>query len=658
MLTADGKQQLKSNILLIVTVLLTAAVLLGTVFMCNFVSDKKTDPCDKGNAHFDLSSVAFSEDGGVYLTGEWEFYHSAFLKSDNLTADPVREMIEVPSSWSGVLDTRKYSAGGYASYRCYITNVNSDSYLAIYIPNIACAYKIYVGGELVSISGTPSKTYNETVTSAGHYSLPFKLSSGEEYEVVVEISADHFSGIYLPVYLTEYTNDNYTLSSKIALRFVLCGIVFLCGLMFVIFRKFVSREQYTPWLPFLAFFLLLRMLITTESYSVIQPYMFNIGYEEMNVFIFISTFIIKLVALIYIIKSLDIKVHDNTLVAMCATILGLAISINFLPNSIFDTYYYLSLQMLSLVIDFYTTNKLCIEIVKKTPYAFLYLFSYLFIVFGLTVDVAYTNGLIKINCSSVMPVCFFAFALITLIIQALRIRQFYNYALKARILEAELERANTAVMISQIQPHFLYNALNTIKSLIKRDPKKAEKAVIDFSLYLRGNMDSLTQKDPIPFSEELEHVKYYCNIEKLRFRDKLDIYYEIETDSFYVPTLSVQPIVENAIKHGVTKKSEGGTVTVSTYEDEKNFYVKVEDDGKGFDVSSLEAERNDGRSHIGIANIKKRFADIMGGIVSIESKEGVGTTVTVTLPKDKNVKTLKESLELQNRKDIFGEMNI
>jgi len=654
----DGKQQLKSNILLVATVLLTAVVMFGTVFICNYVSKKKTQPCNSGNAHFDLSSVDFSDGGSIYLTGEWEFYHSTFLKTDNILTLPSREMIDVPSSWSGVLDTRKYSAGGFASYRCFVSNVNSDSYLTVYIPNIACAYRIYVGGELVTVSGTPSKIYNESVTSAGHYSLPFKLRSDSEYEVVVEISADHFSGIYMPVYVTQYTHDNNALSSKIALRFVLCGIVFLCGLLFIIFRKFVSREQYTPWLPFLAFFLLVRMLITTESYSVIQPYMFNIGYEEMNVFIFISTFIIKLIALIYIVKSLDIKVQDNTLVALCATILGLAVSINFLPNSIFDTYYYLSLQMLSLVIDFYTINKLCIEIVKKTPYAFLYLFSYLFLVFGLTVDVAYTNGLIRANCSSVMPICFFVFALITLIIQALRIRQFYNYALKARSLEAELERANTAVMISQIQPHFLYNALNTIKSLIKRDPKKAEKAVIDFSLYLRGNMDSLTQKDPIVFSEELEHVKYYCNIEKLRFQDKLDIYYEIGPDSFYVPTLSVQPIVENAIKHGVTKKPEGGTVTVSTYEDEKNFYIKVEDDGKGFDVNSLEKEKDDGRSHVGIANIKQRFADIMGGSVSIESKEGVGTTVTVTLPKDKNVKTLKESLELQSRKDIFGEMNI
>lgn len=129
--------------------------------------------------------------------------------------------------------------------------------------------------------------------------------------------------------MTGYTHDSNALNSKIALRFVLCGIVFLCGFLSVILRKFVSKEQYTSWLPLLAFFLLLRMIITTESYSVVQPYMFNIGYEEMNVFIFISTFIIKLVALIYIVKSLNIKIHDSTLIAMSATVLALAVSINF-----------------------------------------------------------------------------------------------------------------------------------------------------------------------------------------------------------------------------------------------------------------------------------------------------------------------------------------
>ena len=204
----------------------------------------------------------------------------------------------------------------------------------------------------------------------------------------------------------------------------------------------------------------------------------------------------------------------------------------------------------------------------------------------------------------------------------------------------------------------MYNALNTIKSLIKRDPEKAEKAVIDFSLYLRGNMDSLTKTDPIPFSEELAHVKYYCNIEQLRFQDKLDIFYEIGPDSFFVPTLSVQPIVENAIKHGVTKKAEGGSVTISTDEDEENYYIIVEDDGVGFDVRSAFNKQYDNRSHVGLKNIKERFETIMGATVSVESEIGKGSKFTVKLPKNKNVSSLQEIDSLDKKSDIIEEMEI
>ena len=198
--------------------------------------------------------------------------------------------------------------------------------------------------------------------------------------------------------------------------------------------------------------------------------------------------------------------------------------------------------------------------------------------------------------------------------------------------EREVEKANMAVMISQIQPHFLYNALNTIKSLIRRDPKKAEQAVIDFSYYLRGNMDSLTHTEPIPFETELAHVKYYCDIELLRFSDKLKIEYDIQEKEFCVPTLSIQPIVENAIKHGVTKKPEGGTVRISTASDDKDYIVTVKDDGVGFDPSTI--EEDDGRSHVGIQNIRYRFENMMHATVSIESEKGVGTCVIIRIPKN------------------------
>ncbi len=135
----------------------------------------------------------------------------------------------------------------------------------------------------------------------------------------------------------------------------------------------------------------------------------------------------------------------------------------------------------------------------------------------------------------------------------------------------------------------------------------------------------------MPFTQELEHLKKYLYIEKLRFDDLLNIEYDIQTTDFMLPLLSVQPLVENAVKHGVGMKEDGGTVRISTRETETAYEVIISDDGVGFDV---DAQKNDGRSHIGMENSQKRLHDMCGGEVIIESVVGKGTTATVTLPKE------------------------
>ena len=152
-----------------------------------------------------------------------------------------------------------------------------------------------------------------------------------------------------------------------------------------------------------------------------------------------------------------------------------------------------------------------------------------------------------------------------------------------------------------------------------------------FADYLRGNMDSLKQKTHVPFEKELEHLKKYLYIEKLRFGKKLNIVYDIQTDKFVLPQLSVQPLVENAVKHGISRKRGGGTLTIATRETEDSFEVIVSDDGNGFDTNEV---KNDGRSHIGMDNVRRRIKEMCGGTVKIESKIGEGTVATVTLPKE------------------------
>ena len=185
------------------------------------------------------------------------------------------------------------------------------------------------------------------------------------------------------------------------------------------------------------------------------------------------------------------------------------------------------------------------------------------------------------------------------------------------------------MMYSQIGHHFIFNTLSAIYGLIDRNPPKAKEAVDKFSSYLRGNIDAISKNGPIPFAEELKHIESYAWIEKMRFEDSLEIKYEIETIDFNIPVLSVQPLVENAIKHGVRKKNEPGTVIIRTYESEDEYVVEVEDDGVGFDVNA--PIKNDDREHVGLSNIKQRFEDSGIGTFEIESEIGKGTIARIRI---------------------------
>ena len=200
------------------------------------------------------------------------------------------------------------------------------------------------------------------------------------------------------------------------------------------------------------------------------------------------------------------------------------------------------------------------------------------------------------------------------------------------IMEAELKESRVAIMLSQIQPHFIYNTLGTIERMCLKDPQKANELVRNFSLYLRGNFSELDSITPIRFAEELKHVEHYANIEKVRFPD-MNIEYEIEATEFVLPALSVQPLVENAIKHGLMRLETGGTVAIRSYETPTHFCVSVTDDGVGFDPDLPIDEKK----HVGLRNIRGRLNAMVDGELILESKPGVGTKAVIMIPKEVTV---------------------
>ena len=195
--------------------------------------------------------------------------------------------------------------------------------------------------------------------------------------------------------------------------------------------------------------------------------------------------------------------------------------------------------------------------------------------------------------------------------------------------ERELMQSQMSLAISQIQPHFLYNTLSTIAELCRKDSAMAEEVTNRFALYLRGNLEHMGDSFPVEFSKELKHVQTYLWIEKIRFQEELQVVYDIQTEDFIIPTLTVQPLVENAVKHGMMGSENVCTITIRTKCVERGYQVIIEDDGCGFDPEQV---KNDGRKHIGIESVRNRLRFMVGGILTVRSVIGKGTTVIIEIP--------------------------
>lgn len=251
------------------------------------------------------------------------------------------------------------------------------------------------------------------------------------------------------------------------------------------------------------------------------------------------------------------------------------------------------------------------------------------------------------------------------------------------VVTKKLQENQLKLLIDQIQPHFLFNTLSAIRVLIKVEPDTAYDAMYDFSKYLRANIDNVNNIEGIDFASEVEHIKSYVNIEKLRFGERISAEYDIQCDDFFVPPLSIQGLIENAIQHGILPKIRGGKIWLRSYETNDYDVVEVEDNGVGFnrntaaylfsiyasddDKVGLESNnvmvaamtdimenlrltdetgnpivfttpiKNDDLSEehqtSKTMNIFLRLREMSGAKIEIESTEGSGTLIRVLIPK-------------------------
>ncbi len=207
----------------------------------------------------------------------------------------------------------------------------------------------------------------------------------------------------------------------------------------------------------------------------------------------------------------------------------------------------------------------------------------------------------------------------------------YNFILSDQIeqymrQQQEIAHQRSSIMVLQMRPHFIYNTMMSIYYLCKQNPDLAQKVTLDFTTYLRKNFTAISSEELIPFSEELEHARAYLAVEQAQFEDTLFVDYDTPHKDFLLPPLTLQPIVENSIKHGMDPDSDPLHISIRTRKTDSGSEITVEDNGTGFDPGG------NNEPHIALDNIQQRLNMMCRGKMTITANNKGGTMVKITIP--------------------------
>ena len=249
-----------------------------------------------------------------------------------------------------------------------------------------------------------------------------------------------------------------------------------------------------------------------------------------------------------------------------------------------------------------------------------YYIAFLIHLIPLQVALLVNNTIIETNTvSAVLGICVSTLAMFAIILYD----QIESYVGQQR----EIAHQRASIMVLQMRPHFIYNAMMSIYYLCAKDSKKAQQVTLDFTTYLRKNFTAIASEDTIPFSDELEHTRAYLAVEQVQFEDSLCVEYDTPHKEFRLPPLTLQPIVENAVKHGMDPEYAPLRISIRTRETDSGSKIIVEDNGPGFAPVDGDCE-----PHIALANIRQRLEIMCGGKLTIRPREGGGTVVSVIIP--------------------------
>ena len=413
-----------------------------------------------------------------------------------------------------------------------------------------------------------------------------------------------------------------------ASAFLLCGGAFmltLLGIFVTIVMPGIDDRTRHFFIPFFSILLLYVILCVADMFTYYDPDMAQaqriISYFESLLYSLIMPLLT-----IYLLRNCGEKLRESKLFRFVFVLW--IMSFTMLQTTLFtNLFYYITDDNKFVRGDLYTLmcapSVLTIVvtlrglILRRNKFNRRHFFSFLACLLPLTI-VSVLH--IYISVFPLLGVCLTLTILLMFMINLLDLIEYYMRQ------QAEISRQRANIAILQMRPHFIYNTMTSIYYLCDQDPEKAKQVTLDFTTYLRKNFTAIASEDTIPFSEELEHTRAYLAVEQAQFEDILSVDYDTPHTHFRIPALTLQPIVENAVKYGCDPDSETLHIVIRTRSTDSGSEITVEDNGPGYE------EADDNKPHIALANIRQRLELVCGGTMNISKRKSNGTVVKITIP--------------------------
>lgn len=592
-----------------------------------------------GSELFDNGTVDLTQSKSVLLKGQWEFYWNKLLIPEDFTAEHKPQMdsfMNVPGSWdTGKAGNKTYPHSGVATYRLVVKYPLDIQDPALKIQNISTAYKLYANGELIAEVGKVSD--KAEIFKNGEQLLILALPKDkQQIELIFQVANLQFAkgGIRkAPVFGSKQVFEQQKMT-LLALQLFFIGCVFAFGIYYLLLFLLQQKNKTALFFSLLCFLTALRCLIWGEApLSIFFP---QVSYDLRAYINYFTGYNYIPSIILFVLSAFSLDYNKK--------ILGLMLLPNLFFNALFITspgfmsYFTKYLYLLMIIQMLYIICIISKAVICKEQNAILMFIAVCVLILTINQDILHYNGIGGVDLEYAFLYGNFAVVIAMSFVQARHQANthkkliLYNEKLiEADRLKDKIMATEMSFLQAQIKPHFLYNALSAIANVCEKDGKKAGVLILDLAIYLRRSLQFNHVDKMVTIENALEFVDKYFNIEQARFGQKIQLIYQIEIplDS-QIPVLILQPLVENAVRHGVSKKTEGGTVYVRMKLTSEGSYIEIEDDGVGIDNEKLASLLTEDESSqgVGLRNINNRLLRLYGRGLDIISEAGHGTCVS------------------------------